>query len=45
MKSATTSALELDMPEARGKSLAKAMSAPRRAPGKFCAIRAATVCA
>jgi hypothetical protein len=31
----TTSALELLMPEARGRSLAKAIVAPARAPGKF----------
>ncbi len=45
MKRPTTSALELDIPDARGRSLANAMSAPRNGPGKFCARRDATVCA
>ena len=35
----TTSALELDMPAARGRSLANARSAPSGAPGKFVASR------
>ena len=36
-------ALELLMPEAEGRSLASARSAPRRACGKLRAIRRATV--
>ena len=40
----TTSALELDMPAARGKSLANTRSRPSGAPGKFCASRRATTC-
>src|SRR4029450_7036603 len=43
VKSATTSALELDKPEARGRSLARATSAPRSLPGKLRARRPATV--
>ena len=40
-ETATTRALELLMPEARGRSLAKTMSAPRGAPGKLAASRRA----
>ena len=39
---AMISALELLMPTAMGRSLAKAMSAPVCAPGKFRAIRRTT---
>ena len=40
-ETATTSALELLMPEARGRSLDRTMSAPSGAPGKFAASRRA----
>ena len=36
-------ALELDIPDAGGRSLANAMSAPAAAPGKFRATRRSTV--
>ena len=42
---ATISALELLMPDAGGRSLPKAMSAPSAAPGKFFASRRTTVSA
>ena len=42
---ATINALELLMPDAGGRSLPKAMSAPSAAPGKFFASRRTTVSA